>query len=691
MKYVKGKISGDEMKKRSTEILQKIVKDYENKYSIQKLAKDYHVTQRTLRNDIVEINDFLKEQGMSQIFADKDGRLEFGPDFDRQMVEQKLQEMDIYSYKMSSEERRIYLLITLLQTHGYSSMQKIAEELFVSRVTILSDVDSIKEYLQKFHISLITDTGKGMTLVCDKEEKIELLIELFRKIAIDIRNDGFFQRLVLHKMEIQYTFSEIFTWLEEYTNLNNIVFIDDVFYDIVLYLFAEFNLESEDLQDKEITGETKLSGMDYMMLYVGYMTDHKVTEHMISRFRKYLELNHLTSFVKTIDEIELYKVITHFLSEIDKEMGLSLTTDSLLIDSLLLHIKRMKDWGNYQVELPKDAKYAIDYEQLEKMIEKYAFILERFLSYELSENMKKSIVIHICVSLIRTRSYAERLSVAVVCPGSMATGKYLEAQIKNYFDFKIIGVIAASEVCQKLKEVKNVDFIVSTVPIKTQEYKVLVVRPFLTMEDMNMIQKTAFECQKRRNIPQTTGHKQMLMNRMKTIMEDQGLSETLREKIENLILEYENSKKVKSAIGELLRENFVIKLKQEVDWKIGMHMAAKPLEEAGYIGPEYIETSIEHVEEYGDYIIVGEGIALAHAGKENGVYKDGLSLLLSKDGIIFSDGETKVHLLFCFSSIGEKEYVELLREIVAIGKNKEAMEALLEMSEKEVYEKLSSQ
>lgn len=52
----------------------------------------------------------------------------------------------------------------------------------------------------------------------------------------------------------------------------------------------------------------------------------------------------------------------------------------------------------------------------------------------------------------------ERLSVAVVCPGSMATGKYLEVQIRNYFDFKIIGVIAASEVCQKLKEVKNVDW-----------------------------------------------------------------------------------------------------------------------------------------------------------------------------------------------------------------------------------------
>lgn len=305
--------------------------------------------------------------------------------------------------------------------------------------------------------------------------------------------------------------------------------------------------------------------------------------------------------------------------------------------------------------------------------------------------MKKSIVIHICVSIIRTRSYAKRLSVAVVCPGSMATGKYLEAQIKNYFDFKIIGVIAANEVLHKLKETENVDFIISTVPIKTEEYKVLVVRPFLTMEDMNLIQKTAFEYQKKKHMIHGTSQKQMLMSRMKNIMEDQGLSDALKDKIEKVIQEYEDETKIKSAIGELLREEFVLKMDSDIDWKTGMHMAAKPLEEAGYIGPEYIETSIEHVEEYGDYIIVGDGIALAHAGKENGVYKDGLSLLVSPKGIVFSDGETKVHLLFCFSSIGEKEYMELLREIVAIGRNKQAMNELLEMNEQQIYESLSSQ
>ena len=107
-----------------------------------------------------------------------------------------------------------------------------------------------------------------------------------------------------------------------------------------------------------------------MMVYVGYMVDCPVTENMLSRFRNYLEKNQLKSFVKTIDEMELYKVITHFLLEIDREMSLDLTTDSMLVDSLLIHIKNMKDWGDYEVELPKEQNIAVNYDRLEEAVGK---------------------------------------------------------------------------------------------------------------------------------------------------------------------------------------------------------------------------------------------------------------------------------------------------------------------------------
>lgn len=201
------------MKKRSTEILQGLIKENAKKYSISKLAKDYKVTQRTLRNDLAEINDFLRDINQTEIFFDEDGILEIGPDFDSEQVEQRLYEMDIYIYKLSPEERRMFILVSLLQNKGYTKIQKLAEELYVSRITILSDFEFIKEYLDGFGIQIISDTGKGIMIQCSKEKKIELLIEMFREIAINIKNDGFFQRLVLKRLQVRYSFSEIFTYL----------------------------------------------------------------------------------------------------------------------------------------------------------------------------------------------------------------------------------------------------------------------------------------------------------------------------------------------------------------------------------------------------------------------------------------------------------------------------------------------
>ena len=225
--------------------------------------------------------------------------------------------------------------------------------------------------------------------------------------------------------------------------------------------------------------------------------------------------------------------------------------------------------------------------------------------------------------------------------------------------------------------------------IQTQDYRVLVVRPFLTMEDMNLIQKASFECQQRRGIQPESGRKS-LMSQLDAMMKNQGVSNGLRQQIEKVIIEYEPQDEKKSAISELLKRSFIVKDETEMDWRTAMRRAAKILEDEYYIGPEYIEESIRHVEEYGDYIIIGEGIALAHAGKEYGVYKDGLSLLVSKRGIVFSDGETRVHLLFCFSSKGEKEYLELMKEIVTIGKTKKRMDKLLDMNEDQIYEELST-
>lgn len=72
---------------------------------------------------------------------------------------------------------------------------------------------------------------------------------------------------------------------------------------------------------------------------------------------------------------------------------------------------------------------------------------------------------------------------------------------------------------------------------------------------------------------------------------------------------------------------------KEIPWKEAMYLVSKPLQKNKYISSQYIEQAIRNVEEFGDYIVVSKGVALAHASKDSGVFKDGMSLLISKEAL----------------------------------------------------------
>lgn len=308
--------------------------------------------------------------------------------------------------------------------------------------------------------------------------------------------------------------------------------------------------------------------------------------------------------------------------------------------------------------------------------------------------MKKSIVIHICVAVIRGRRYMNRYAVVIVCPGSMATGKYLEAQIKNYFDFDIIGIFSAGEVLRKLDESpQKVDYIISTVPINTKRYTVIQVNPFLQMEDMNRIQRMIFQKQKvTENPPDPMGQKILtLKNMISNVIDDSNLANILCEKIEEIVNQYEKKKQVKNSnsIGKLLKRDTIQMIEKMTEWREAIWLAAKPLLEQKQIEELYVEKSIESVEEYGAYIVLGKGVALAHSKKEYGVQKDCLSLLVSKSGIWFPETEHAVHLLFVFASTGQEEHLDILKSIIQLGRNDEKLLEILNMNNpEEVYNRI---
>ncbi|WP_058271166.1 PTS sugar transporter subunit IIA [Olsenella massiliensis] len=105
-----------------------------------------------------------------------------------------------------------------------------------------------------------------------------------------------------------------------------------------------------------------------------------------------------------------------------------------------------------------------------------------------------------------------------------------------------------------------------------------------------------------------------------------------------------------------------------ISWKKAILFASEQLLNDGYVHRSYVEKAISNVEEYGSYIVVNQGIALAHAGSDDGVEKDGISLLICPEGIRFDDIDEPVHLMFFFSQTKDGEaYLGLFQEIIRLG------------------------
>ncbi|MGL4382638.1 MAG: PTS sugar transporter subunit IIA, partial [Bacilli bacterium] len=283
------------------------------------------------------------------------------------------------------------------------------------------------------------------------------------------------------------------------------------------------------------------------------------------------------------------------------------------------------------------------------------------------------ILLHICASLIRNNTLAPRVNVMIVCAGSMATGQYLQAQLKNYFDFNIKCVIKADMVEEVLLKDSSIDLIITSIPLTSIPKPLVQVNALLNMDDLNNIQKTLFNLSTSFNCSQKliTNEIMQELNYVKENSEEFVLSQQLLLELSTLFRKYkkQSSKHKNVALHQILKPKYIKYVKEIKTWQDAMHQSASILQSYGYIKETYIKQAIENVIKYGDYIIISDEIALAHASKDAGVLKNGLSLLVIKDRVIFQEGKV-VRLLFTFACSDDIDYNTLFKEIIDLGHDK---------------------
>lgn len=668
------------MRKRSTEILEKLILSNSKSMEVKKLITTYRISLKTLRTDVNEINDFLLEAKMSPTKLNEKEKLIL-LEKDIMKIQDRLNHMDTYSYKMSREERQIYIIAELLMSQDYITMQNLAKKLNVSRNTILNDFETVKDYCLAFNVNVLMKSSKGIKIECDQKDRNNLLMQIFHDLEDDYMEKSFFHQLIQRKLGMKIPLEMIKEDLREYMEQQHMLVSDRVFSYVSIYLFVILNrkINKKRRTVEKLTGDT---ASDNLLNWFADKYEVSINKNDVKDFGRYMKQHdfNISSEQKEINDVELYGIIVYFLQMVGEDIECSLQSDTVLIESLLEHIRTLKNWEDYDFEMPLSDELPIPKEILEKTIEKNSIILERYLGYPLTKEMKESIMIHICAAFVRNLEYLNLLEVLIVCPGSMATGKYLEAQVKNYFDFRVAAVIPSRDVEEFLKSNK-IDFVISTVNVRSESVPCVKVQAQLTMNDINAIQNIAFLLGRKENKSQNESRyvEQNFLDVMKTFLEklDASKRDEFFDEVYAL-METKIQSTGKSILAQMLDPSKIMIKQEKITWEQGILQAADILEKKGCVGSDYGKKAVENVKEYGDYIIISKGIALAHAGKKEAhVYKDGLSLVMCPEGIEFTEGNI-VYLVFCFAVAEEKDYLKLFQEIIALGKTQKKMKDILQ-------------
>lgn len=668
------------MRKRSTEILEKLILSNSKSMEVKKLITTYRISLKTLRTDVNEINDFLLEAKMSPTKLNEKEKLIL-LEKDIMKIQDRLNHMDTYSYKMSREERQIYIIAELLMSQDYITMQNLAKKLNVSRNTILNDFETVKDYCLAFNVNVLMKSSKGIKIECDQKDRNNLLMQIFHDLEDDYMEKSFFHQLIQRKLGMKIPREMIKEDLREYMEQQHMLVSDRVFSYVSIYLFVILNrkINKKRRTVEKLTGDT---ASDNLLNWFADKYEVSINKNDVKDFGRYMKQHdfNISSEQKEINDVELYGIIVYFLQMVGEDIECSLQSDTVLIESLLEHIRTLKNWEDYDFEMPLSDELPIPKEILEKTIEKNSIILERYLGYPLTKEMKESIMIHICAAFVRNLEYLNLLEVLIVCPGSMATGKYLEAQVKNYFDFRVAAVIPSRDVEEFLKSNK-IDFVISTVNVRSESVPCVKVQAQLTMNDINAIQNIAFLLGRKENKSENESRyvEQNFLDVMKTFLEklDASKRDEFFDEVYAL-METKIQSTGKSILAQMLDPSKIMIKQEKITWEQGILQAADILEKKGCVGSDYGKKAVENVKEYGDYIIISKGIALAHAGKKEAhVYKDGLSLVMCPEGIEFTEGNI-VYLVFCFAVAEEKDYLKLFQEIIALGKTQKKMKDILQ-------------
>lgn len=659
------------MNKRTLAIIYELCRADSN-ISINSLAEKHKVTQRTIRNDLNAVNDLLRENHLGELQLNPGGIICRNSDFEE--ILPFISGRDFYAYKLSKEERVKIAAALLVNTSEYITLSAIADNLFVSRVTVINDLSDTKEYIKQGNLHVLSHPNKGLRVEGLESDKRMFLMKL-----ADLRSAGPQQDIVTEHISIQAGNRTIVQKiLNEQEKIHASFFTDDSFHNILLYLGIMIN---RNMQGEFIEKRSKTSNGRYLMAqdilkYIVQYCHINTTEDEVQYLSEMLVAARYLKHKSVQKNVVKIQMITRvFIEKISHELGINLDDDYDFFENLSNHLAAILSEKTFYPENPVIDEILETNQNVLDAVHKRKNVIQSCVKRELTQKDLEYVAIHVCAALERKKNKEVAFHVIVACHAGIGTSQLLLEKLKKHFNFHIVDVISSHEA--RNLEAGKADLVITTVPLEGCRLDYVVVSPLLNDEDYIRVGNKIDVLRSSRNLLVRTEVNEVtakgMIEKLAPIVYEEvpDLAPGLMKKIRKAVRDYFNQSVEAEAeifapyLHHLLPPSHITLDVQCSDWKEAVRKSGEMLLEQGYIEKRYIDAMISNIEENGPYVVLSPGFAVPHEGLEAGSIKVGMHLIRLKTPVNFGSEEfDPVEFVCCLSAVDHKIHLKAFFNLV---------------------------
>ena len=672
------------MKQRSIQIARNL-SESGTPVTIAELASRFDVTQRTIRNDLNEISDLLQQNDYPRLSLENGGQIVLPENFREVLL--SVMPDSFYTYKLSPEERARIAAIILVSAPSFVTLGEIAERLFVSRATVIKDLDGIRTVLKRKNLELLSRANKGLCVTGKESEKRFFLMRTLHGFLVQaseavsrLPNIQAGDRVMLQKI------------LVEQEHLHDTFLTDTSFQDILLYLgiMVNRNQQGEFLEPQPYFDDSEryLMAQD-ILRYVTQYCAVRTTEHDIACLCSLLDqARYIRQKSSDKDAVKIQMITRQFIAAVSEELEVNLNNDYEFFENLSNHLTSV--FSAPPAVYPEQEvieEVLEENQEIAEAVNRRLPVIARYVEREITEMEIAYIAIHVCAAMERKKNKEIAFHVIIVCHAGIATSRLLMEKLRKHFNFQIVDILPAHEV--KFLPEGKADFVISTVPLRNCKLEYVVVSPSFNDSDYIRVGSKIDALRNSRRLPSRVQDKGIspkgIMDCIQPYIYDAVPEQApdLMKKLRRAIRNHFNQSAGAEAeifspyLHHLLPPDHIELNVECTDWRDAIRKSAQKLMEWGYIEKRYVDAMIANVEENGPYIVLSKGFAVPHEGLEQGSVRVGMYLIRLKTPVPFEAEEfDPVEFVCCLSAVDHKTHLKAFFNLVNMLQEEEFKEML---------------